>query len=380
MVEFPAGAAGENFEINGSAAVADGRVFIVTGTDLYCIGTKDGKAGNPAPLPAEKPAAPDAPASHLQVVPADVVLTKGGKQSFKVRAFDANGRFLREVQAEEWTLPQPPAPPTPPGGTAPPTPPPLRGEVASDGTLTVPADVPAQAGVVAAKVGKLVGRARVRVAPVLPIIQDFEKIPVGAIPGGWINVGGKFTIVEQDGTRCLKKLANNSNPLLARAYAYIGMPTLSDYTIEADLMGTEKRRFLPDMGVVNSRYTLTLDGSKQRLLLRTWEARKAPGEEIPGRLNAKVDFPWKPNVWYHFKLKVSYDNGKALCQGKVWVKGEKEPEAWTIQVEDPIPNREGSPGLYGYAYGIPPTAEAAARNPGAEVFYDNVKVTSNQAR
>jgi hypothetical protein len=69
-----------------------------------------------------------------------------------------------------------------------------------------------------------------------------------------------------------------------------------------------------------------------------------------------------------------------LCQGKVWVKGEKEPEAWTIQVEDPIPNREGSPGLYGYAYGIPPTAEAAARNPGAEVFYDNVKVTSNQAR
>jgi hypothetical protein len=247
-----------------------------------------------------------------------------------------------------------------------------------DGKLTLAADVPAQAGMIQAKVGDLASRARVRVAPDLAIQQDFEKLPVGGVPGGWINVGGKFTIVEQEGTKCLKKLANNPNPLLARAYAYMGMPTLSDYTIEADLMSTEKRRFLADMGVVNCRYTLTLDGSKQRLLLRTWEARKAPGEEIPGRLNAKVDFPWKPTVWYHFKLKVSVDNGKALCQGKVWPRGEKEPEGWTIQVEDPIPNREGSPGLYGYAYGIPPSLESAQRNPGAEVFYDNVKVYSNR--
>lgn len=379
-VDFPAGAAGENFEINGSAAVADGKVYIVTGTDLYCIGTKDGKAGTPANLPVEKPAEPNSDIGHLQVVPADVVLSKGGSQAFKVRAFDANGRFLKEVAAEEWSLPQPPPPPTPPSGTAPPTPSALKGEVTKDGKLTLAADVPAQAGVVLAKVGKLTGRARVRVAPALPITQDFEKTPVGAIPGGWVNVGGKFTIVEQDGTKCLKKLATSSNPLLARGFAYIGMPTLSDYTLEADLMGTEKRRFLPDMGIVNSRYTLTLDGSKQRLLLRTWEARKAPGEEIPGRLNAKVDFPWKPNVWYHFKLKVSYDNGKALCQGKLWVRGEKEPDAWTIQVEDPIPNRSGSPALYGYAYGIPPSAEAAAKNPGAEVFYDNIKITPNQAK
>jgi hypothetical protein len=378
--EFPAGAAGENYEINGSAAVADGRVFIVTGTDFYCIGTKEGKAGNPPPMPSEKADDSSAAVAHLQVVPADVVLTKGGSQGFKVRAFDADGRFLKEVPADEWSLPQPPPPPTPPGGTPPPTPPPLRGEITKDGKLTVAGDVPAQAGTVLAKVGKLSGRARVRVAPGLPINQDFEKVTVGAIPGGWINVGGKFTIVEQDGSKCLKKLANNSNPLLARAYAYLGMPSLSDYTIEADLMGTEKRRFLPDMGIVNCRYTLTLDGSKQRLLLRTWEARKAPGEEIPGRLNAKVDYPWKPNVWYHFKLKVSLDNGKALCQGKVWTRGEKEPDAWTIQVEDPIPNRQGCPALYAYAYGIPPTAEAAARNPGAEIFFDNIKVTPNQAK
>lgn len=379
VVEFPAGTGGENFEINGSAAVADGRVFIVTGTDLYCIGTKDGKAGQPPPLPAEPPAKPDAAIAHLQIVPADVVLSKGESVTFRIRAFDAQGRFLREVTADSWSLPEPPPPATPPGGSAPPTPPPLRGTITPEGRLTVDPNVPAQAGVVQAKVGDLTAKARVRVAPTLPIVQDFEKIPVGGIPGGWINVAGKFVVVEQDGNKCLKKLANNANPLLARAYAYIGTPTLSDYTVEADLMATEKRRYLPDMGIVNCRYSLTLDGTKQRLLLRTWEARKAPGEEIPGRINAKVDFEWKPNVWYHFKLKVTVHEGRAICQGKVWIKGEKEPENWTIQAEDPIPNREGAPALYAYAYGIPPSAEAAARNPGTEVFFDNVRVTPNRA-
>jgi outer membrane protein assembly factor BamB len=379
VVEFPAGAAGENFEINGSVAVSDGRVYIVTGTDLYCIGTKAGRAGSPSPLPAEPPASPDAAVAHIQVVPADVVLKAGESVSFRLRAFDAQGRFLREVKADAWSLPQPSPPPTPPGGTAPPTPPPLRGTISPEGRLTVDPQVPSQQGVVLARFGTLTSQARVRVAADLPIVQDFEKLPVGSVPGGWINAAGKFVVVEQDGSRCLKKLANNSNPLLARAYAYLSGPNLSDYTIEADLMGTERRRFLPDMGVVNCRYSLTLDGSKQRLLLRTWEARKAPGEEIPGRINAKVDFAWKPNVWYHFKLKVSLRDGRAICQGKVWVKGEPEPDAWTIEAEDPIPNREGAPAIYAYAYGIPPSAEVAARNPGTEVFFDNIRVTANRS-
>ena len=44
------------------------------------------------------------------------------------------------------------------------------------------------------------------------------------------------------------KLANNASPLLARANAYIGKPTLNDYTIEADVMGTEKHGDRPTWG------------------------------------------------------------------------------------------------------------------------------------
>ena len=60
----------------------------------------------------------------------------------------------------------------------------------------------------------------------------------------------------------------------------------------------------------------------------------------------------------------------SLVRGKVWPRAEKEPSQWTIQFEDPTPNREGSPALYGYA--------AGTSAPLAEAYYDNVKVTPNK--
>jgi hypothetical protein len=139
-------------------------------------------------------------------------------------------------------------------------------------------------------------------------------------------------------------------------------------------MATERRRNLPDMGVVNCRYSLTLDGNKQRLLLRTWEARRpedAPPDAVPGRINQKVDFPWQPNVWYRFKLCVRVVNGKGILLGKVWPREQPEPREWTITAEDPIPNTEGAAGLYAYATGI------TATSPGAEAYFDNVKIYPN---
>ena len=50
-----------------------------------------------------------------------------------------------------------------------------------------------------------------------------------------------------------------------------------------------------------------------------------------------------------------------MIRGKVWKRDEAEPEGWTIEVEDPIVHRQGSPGIYGYS--------------AAEIYYDNVSVT-----
>jgi outer membrane protein assembly factor BamB len=347
-------------EINGNAAVANGKVYFGTDGGLYCIGKKNHKAGA-VKIPAavkEAPADPDAKPAHLQVLPADVVVHPGEKVTFKVRAFDANGRFLKEASAK-WALPVPKPPPM---TTL--KPPALRGTISEEGMLLADPKVPAQQGLVAARALGLTGLARVRVAPTLPYKQDFQKVPVGAPVGGWVNCAGKFVVEEKDGVKVLKKTALLASPLVARANTFIGLPTMSNYTIAADVMGGRKGDDLPDMGVVANRYTLMLAGNTQQLRLVCWDA-------IP-RVDKSIGFPWKSGVWYRVKLTVELNGSRGVVRGKVWKRGEEEPNNWTVEFTDPIPNKRGSPALYGYATGILP------KDPGASSYYANVSVTPNE--
>jgi hypothetical protein len=47
------------------------------------------------------------------------------------------------------------------------------------------------------------------------------------------------------------------------------------------------------------------------------------------------------------KMRVDTTTDKGTAKGKVWKKGEAEPNDWTITLEDPIPVRAGAPGIYG---------------------------------
>ena len=119
-----------------------------------------------------------------------------------------------------------------------------------------------------------------------------------------------------------------------------------------------------DAGVVAQRYQLALFGTHQRLELQPWQPETARTVVVP--------FAWKPDTWYHMKLRVeNLPDGTTRARGKVWQRGEPEPAEWTIEKVDRIPNRKGSPGLYGDA---PSHANAEQR---AEIFYDNIKVTPN---
>ena len=69
------------------------------------------------------------------------------------------------------------------------------------------------------------------------------------------------------------------------------------------------------------------------------------------------------------KLKVTPKGKTALLQGKVWVKGEKEPENWTVELEDPLPNTNGAPGLFGNS-GVTPGK--------ALIYWDNIRVSDNK--
>ena len=60
----------------------------------------------------------------------------------------------------------------------------------------------------------------------------------------------------------------------------------------------------------------------------------------------------------------------------MWKKGEAEPANWTISFEDPFPYRHGAAGLYGYIANVQETNGKA--DPGSELFFDNLSITSNK--
>lgn len=355
-------------ETNGTCIAVPGRLYFQTIEDLYCIG--DTKAKPPAstglkPMPAETPS--DGKVAGARLFPADVSVKPGDTTKFEVVFFDANGRPVKAEATPKgaWSLPLPPKTPT---GAQPPV---LAGKI-EDGTLTVAAQPPSQGGYVEYAEGPVKARARVRVVAQIPYKIDFEKNPVGGVPGGWVNASGKYVIEEiTDGAaknKVLSKIHTNPLPTIARATTYITQPNSTGYTIQADVQGTLVAEKLPDMGVVANRYLLTLDGKPDpnagggtTLRIISWEARL--------RVNKAVAFAWKPSTWYTLKMAVEVKDGKAEVKGKVWERGTPEPEKWTVEYTDANPNVEGAAGLYGYV------ANATDTAPGSNIYYDNVSIT-----
>ena len=280
-----------------------------------------------APEPVEMNTAP---AVSLLLTPAEK-LTSGESVAFSVIGFDAEGKQTEAVGAIEWMQTG------------------LTG-VFEGGTFTPDKSAGAHAGTVTVQSGDMKAMARVRVVPPLPWSEDFEAIELEKIPTHWIGATGKFFVREKDGGKVLVKTPVQRG--LNRSNVYLGPSTMKDYQIQVDLMGTKNKRRLPDMGLIANRYTLDMQGRHQRLQIRSWASDL--------RMAKTIDFPWDTDVWYTMKMMVEIIDDKAVIRGKVWRRSESEPAAWTITAEDPLPNREGSPGIYGYSATV--------------IYYDNLKV------
>jgi outer membrane protein assembly factor BamB len=333
-------------QIIASPIVARGRVYVTSMDAIYAIGPKAAPAGKPAPAAAPAAAAPAAgAAATLQVTPTELILKPGQTIALTARAFDANGNPVTSAGAATWTLEN------------------LKGTVA-DGKFTADSAAGAQAGMVKASVGSLSGTARVRIVPDLPWTFDFEdgrETP----PAHWVNATGKFAVRDLDGSKVLVKLAENPFAFAKRCRPFMGPADFSDYTIQADVRGLDRRRQMGDIGIVAQRYELVLFGNHQRLELQPWQP------EV--QRTVKVDYKWNPNAWYTLKLEVqSVGGGRVRARGKVWPRGETEPAAWTIERIDPIGNLKGAPGLYADAPSQP--------GGGSELYYDNIRVFKNPGK
>ena len=320
--------------IIASPAVSNGRIFLVSDSTLYAIGKKKTRSKS-AVTPATS--ASTSPATHVQIVPTELILKPGSKVNFRVRLFDAQGNFIREEPSATWSLDQ------------------LKGTIAN-GELNVAPDAIAQAGLVKATVGGITGAAGVRVFPPLPWSENFDALAVNTIPSTWVNSTLKFTVREVNGNKVFVKTTEGSS-LLSRARAYFGPSDLANYTVEGDVFATVRRRQQGDAGVIAQRYVLALYGNSQRLHLEPWQPETERTVTIP--------FAWKPETWYRIKLQVeNLPDGKVRARGKAWAVGETEPSDWMIERIDPIPNRQGAPGIFGNAL--------------AEIYFDNLKVYQNK--
>ncbi|MEK6324933.1 MAG: PQQ-binding-like beta-propeller repeat protein [Acidobacteriota bacterium] len=325
-----------NEQIIASVAISHGRIYLVSTKAIYCIGKK-----TPSPaVPPVKGAIENAPAgaavAHVQVVPADLVIKPGETARLKVRLFDDHGRFIREETNAAWSLDG------------------LKGS-AQSGQFTAAADAGVQAGMVKATVGGVAGVARVRVIPQIPVNESFEAVPIDGLPKHWISAGGKYGVRDFEGNKVLVK--NPNPPAFKRARSFFSPADWSNYTTEAEVRATEKRRQMGDAGVVAQRYELAIMGNSQKIELRSWQ--------IEEKRTVKKPFAWKADTWYRLKIQVeNLPDGKVRARGKAWLASDPEPAEWMLERIDPLGNRNGSAGIF---------ADAPI-----EIFIDNIRVTPNK--
>lgn len=357
---------GSIVEILGSPAYANGRTYFMTRYNTYCLGdpAKKGSIHPTKQLFGERGLFDfDGNMRQIEprfrIVPADITLKPGETVSLNVHMYDEYGLMITDRAI--------------PGGAAPHSsqgPSWLVEGVAGDvnewGEFEAYREQKFSAGTVTYTMGVHETQARIRIVPELPIHETFDGMKLGTQPPGWIGVDAKTKLIEKDGSVVLHKLATKPSAKFARMRSFSGPPIEGGYTVQADMLSTPKegrRKTLSDMGLINSRYNLIMLGKEKRLRLVSW----AP---IP-RVQKEVPYDWQPDVWYRVKVRVDVSDKQAMVRGKVWPRETKEPADWMIEMIDPSPNREGSPGLYAYSKGT------SAKRHGSSVYFDNYRVMKN---
>ncbi len=327
-------------EVFGSIAIANGRIYLPTNKALFCIGKKEVKVeAESMPKQIAEAISDDKTISHIQLCPVEMLLSLGQSARLQVRAYNAAGQYLRLLPDAVITLE---------GG----------GAVNDELVYKAPTETTGAGVLLTATSGDLKSVARARVIAPLPWKYDFEDKKV---PSFWIGAAYRHQPIElPSGGNGLVKIS--TIPKGTRSQAFMGKPNLHDYTVQAEVYATDKKnkvptKNLPDMGVVNQRYTLSLEGS-QKLQIRSWLSL------LEQRFAKTIPFEWQANTWYTLKFQSENKDGKAILRGKVWKTAEAEPEAWTIEAADLLPNTIGSPGLFG-------------KSSDAEFYVDNVLVTAN---
>jgi outer membrane protein assembly factor BamB len=342
----------------GAPAVCDGVLYVTSTEKLYSFPIPNsGIKLDEAPV-AEIPKA--GKAATLQIIPAEVVLMAGEKQSFRIRSLDANGFVVDEnVKGVKWESYIPPT---------------ARVKASMDakfneaGELVVAADAKESAGAFKATgPDGITGIIRGRALKSLPMTEDFEGyelnedqpnegVKFSYPPLPWIGARFKFDIREYEGNKVFAKTFDRL--LFQRGTVFVAPSHLSNYTMQADVLTEGSARLKSDIGFINQRYLICLRGN----------ANKLEVSSNPERLKVEGNFKVSANTWYTLKTRVDVnEDGSGVVRGKVWEKGQAEPEAWTVEAKVEKAHKRGSPGIFGFS-----------QMNQKRVFMDNLSITPNK--
>ena len=341
----------------GSPTIYNGRLYLHTTKQLYCWKfNQDGITFPEWPVPS---AGKVGKASELRVVPVDVLLQPGNSRKLKLEQLDEAGHVVGVSPTAKFAKY---IPPTAKVKTE------MDASFAGIRDIRAGSNAKASAGALKADDGVVSGVFRGRVLSAIPFTENFEsyktvvdsKVDAGEKfaypPLPWIGARFKWEVREVDGTKALRKTLDRV--LFQRAMTFIGHPGLKNYTMQADVMTDGNRRIKSDVGLVNQRYLIVLKGNANQLEVNSNQER----------LKVAVPFPVKYKTWYTLKSRVDVNaEGTATVRAKVWPKGEKEPEVWTIEVPHAKGHTQGAPGLFGFS--------PQSQKP---VYVDNISITPSK--
>lgn len=334
----------------GSPAVCNGKVYVHTTKKFYAFEIENSGITYAAAPEQKMPEA--GAATKISPVPSDVLLKAGENTTVSVRKLDANGVMVGKVEDAKvsWETFIPPTAKVK-----------AKMDASFDGnTISAADDAALSAGAWKGTVDGLSGILRGRVISNLPYSEGFEGFELGETgmaypPLPWIGARLKWEVVDIDGNKALSKTLDRV--LFQRSLSFIGHPDSTNYTAQADVMTDGNRRIKSVVGLINQRYIISLVGNAN--LLEVSSNHERIKESVPFRISA--------NTWYTLKTRVDIaEDGSGVVRAKAWVKGEAEPDAWTIEVEHKKAHAKGAPGIFGFS----PQAQKT-------VYVDNIQITPN---
>ena len=335
-------------------------ILVQTTAKLYAFG-QPGMPSDPEQVPALPPPSKPGQATRLSVVPSELILQPGQTQEITVHRVDALGQIVdtlapEDLNWESWIPPEAKVQAR------------LGGKFTTGSLFAANRENVPTAGAFRVTSGPLAGVVRGRILATSPFSEDFENfkttvphatetgITFAYPPLTWIGGRFKWEVRERDGNKALAKTLDRE--LFQRAMTFIGHPRMKNYTFSADVMTEGNRRLKSDVGLINQRYLINLQGNANRLEISS----------NPNRVRVYQDFKVKPGTWYRIKSRVDVAaDGAGVIRAKAWDREEAEPTAWTLEAHHGHAHLEGSPGLFGF------TPQSKMR-----VYVDNLQISSNE--